>query len=261
MPRAARSSSTARQAASLSPPMFLIASTTFCPSRRMPSAIRSEMAVALLSSRTLTTVPSRISRTMSSPARSRFCQASQAERVRCHARLTMSLPTLAGEQAAQRTAHPAGVHPGEIGLGDQSLGTMAEPLVGRQERALPFTLSRSIVQPGARHRQLQRAEGRDQLAWPTAMAVPLPGLATLVAAAAEGCLELLLKNSSMKPRTCRRTASSSGSNQSPPANGDGVTSAADVASVMAWVPSRSSQPEPTPPQPFPTNPATRPRPM
>jgi hypothetical protein len=28
---------------------------------------------------------------------------------------------------------------------------------------------------------------------------------------------------------------------------------------MAWVPSRSSQPEPTPPQPFPTNPATRPK--
>jgi hypothetical protein len=84
MRRAARSSRMARRAASLSPPIFLIASTTFRPSRRTPSAIGSEIAVALLSSRALTTVPSRISRTMPSPVGSRFCQASQAERVRRH---------------------------------------------------------------------------------------------------------------------------------------------------------------------------------
>src|SRR5437763_13039924 len=63
----------------------------------------------------------------------------------------------------------------------------------------------------------------------------------------------------MKARTCRRTASSRGSNQSPPTNGDGDVAAADVASVMAWVPSRSCRTEPTPPQPFPTNLAPRPR--
>src|SRR5512145_1734477 len=57
-PRLVRSSSTPRQAASLSPPMFLTASSTFCPSRRTPSTTSSEIDVAFLSSRTLTTVPS-----------------------------------------------------------------------------------------------------------------------------------------------------------------------------------------------------------
>ena len=80
-----------------------------------------------------------------------------------------------------------------VGLGDQGFGTMAEPLVGWQRRALPFTLTRCIAQPAARHGQLQRTEGRHQLAGSTAMAVPLPGAATFVAAAAEGCLQLLLK--------------------------------------------------------------------
>ena len=76
-PRATRSSSTPRQAASLSPPMLRTASRIFCPSRRMPSTTRSEMLVALRSSRTRTTLPSRISRTTSSCARSRRVQASQ----------------------------------------------------------------------------------------------------------------------------------------------------------------------------------------
>src|SRR4051794_33411055 len=62
----------------------------------------------------------------------------------------------------------------------------------------------------------------------------------------------------MKARPRRRTASSRGSNQSPPAKGDGDVAAADVASVMAWVPSRSCRSEPTPPQLFPTNLAPRP---
>src|SRR3954451_7970320 len=62
----------------------------------------------------------------------------------------------------------------------------------------------------------------------------------------------------MKARTRRRTASSRGSNQTPPAKGDGDVAAADVASVMAWVPSRSCRSEPTPPQLFPTNLAPRP---
>ena len=54
------------------------ASSTFCPSRLTPSTTSSEIAVDLRSSRTLTTVPSRISRTMSSPARSRLFQLSQS---------------------------------------------------------------------------------------------------------------------------------------------------------------------------------------
>ena len=39
---------------------------------------------------------------------------------------------MAGEQAAQRPAYPAGVHAGQVGLGDQGFGTRAEPLVGWQ---------------------------------------------------------------------------------------------------------------------------------
>jgi hypothetical protein len=73
--------------------MFLTASSTFCPSCRTPSTTSSEMEVALRSSRTRTTVPSRISRTMSSPARSRRVQASQSVRSLRQVRLTTSLPT------------------------------------------------------------------------------------------------------------------------------------------------------------------------
>ncbi len=83
----------ARQAASLSPPMFLTAKSTFCPSRRTPSTTSSEMFVAFLSRRTRTTVPSRIRRTMSSSAKSRAFQASQSIRTLRHIRLTTSLPT------------------------------------------------------------------------------------------------------------------------------------------------------------------------
>jgi hypothetical protein len=51
------------------------------------------MLVALRSSRTRTTLPSRISRTMSSLARSRRVQASQSDFTFRHTRLTTSLPT------------------------------------------------------------------------------------------------------------------------------------------------------------------------
>ena len=70
---------------------------------------------------------------------------------------------------------------------------IAEPLAGRQERALPCALVRPNMQPGARHRQLQGAKGGDQLAWPAAVAVPLGGLTALVAAAAKRRLELFLQ--------------------------------------------------------------------
>jgi hypothetical protein len=51
-PRRMRSSSSVRQAASFSPPMDLIANSTFWPSARTPSATSSETEVAFLSSRT-----------------------------------------------------------------------------------------------------------------------------------------------------------------------------------------------------------------
>jgi hypothetical protein len=50
-PRLTRSSRSARQAASCSPLIFLTASSTFWPSSRTPSATRSEIDVAFLSSR------------------------------------------------------------------------------------------------------------------------------------------------------------------------------------------------------------------
>jgi hypothetical protein len=86
-PRLTRSSSSARQAASLSPPMLRIASSTFWPSARTPSATRSEIDVARLSSRTRTSGPSRISRTIGSWPSGRTFQASQSPFTLRHARL------------------------------------------------------------------------------------------------------------------------------------------------------------------------------
>ena len=137
----------------------------------------------------------------------------------CPADHVLAYPT--GEQPRQCSPHPAGVHPGEIGLGDQRLGTMAEPLVGRKELALPFPLAIRVAQTGPRHRQLQRAEGGDQLARPASMAVAARRAVTLVAAAAERGFQLFLEQFLDEARTCKRTASSKGSNQSLPANGDG----------------------------------------
>jgi hypothetical protein len=70
-----------------------MASSTFCPSRRTPGTTSSEMSVALLSSRIRTTVPSRISRTMSSSASERRHQVSRSLFTLLQVRLTMSLDT------------------------------------------------------------------------------------------------------------------------------------------------------------------------
>ena len=66
-----RSSSNARQASVLSLPMALTASKTFWPSARTPMTTSNEIAVALRSSRTRTTVPSSMSRTIGSSAKER----------------------------------------------------------------------------------------------------------------------------------------------------------------------------------------------
>jgi len=73
--------------------MFLIASSTFWPSRRTPSATSNEIEVAFLSSRTRATVPSRMSRTIGSPPSGRAFQASQSPLALRQTLLTMSLPT------------------------------------------------------------------------------------------------------------------------------------------------------------------------
>ena len=85
-PRRTRSSSSARQAASPSPPMLLIASNIFWPSARTPSATSNEIEVALLSSRTRATVPSRISRTIGSSASERAFQAFLVRRLALRSR-------------------------------------------------------------------------------------------------------------------------------------------------------------------------------
>ena len=65
----------------------------------------SEMAVGLRSSRTRTTVPSRINRTIGSSASERAFQASQSLFTLRHTRLTVSLPTAPANRAlsARRT--------------------------------------------------------------------------------------------------------------------------------------------------------------
>jgi len=94
-------------AASLSSPMFLIASNTVWPSARTPKETSSEIEVICLSSRTRTTVPSMINRTMGSSWSERAVQASKSALVLRHDRLTVSLPT-----APRRKALPTRGAPG-----------------------------------------------------------------------------------------------------------------------------------------------------
>src|SRR5713226_6641260 len=84
----------------VSPPMFFTASNTFWPSSRTPSTTSSEIDVAFLSSRTRTTVPSRIKRTIGSSASERLFHVSQSPCTFRHTRLTVSLPTAPPNSAA-----------------------------------------------------------------------------------------------------------------------------------------------------------------
>ena len=72
------------------------------------------MEVALRSSRTRTTVPSRIRRTTGSSASERVFQASQSLFTLRHVRLTVSLPTVPPNKARQRTTHHAGKPGGSV---------------------------------------------------------------------------------------------------------------------------------------------------
>jgi len=94
---------------------------------------------------------------------------------------------------AWSSSHPAGVHPGQIGLGDQRLGAVAEPLVSRQKCALPLLLAGFVVQTSPRYRQAQRAEGGDQLARPVPVAATGRARAPFVTSPAERDLEFLLQ--------------------------------------------------------------------
>src|SRR5258708_14617625 len=172
-PRATKSSRRARQAASLSPPMLRKASSTFWPSRRTPSATNSDRLVAFLSKRTRTTVPSRIRRTMSSPARSRFCQASQSDCTLRQVRLTVSLPTARAEQRGQGAPDPSSVGARQIGADDQPFGLHRQALVSRQRLAAPLRLlAIAVGDPCSGNRHRHRPERAEQLAVPVAVAMP-----------------------------------------------------------------------------------------
>ena len=139
LPRRMRSSSTARQASALSPPMALTASSTFWPSVRTPTATKSEIAVALRSSRTHP-VPSRISRTIGSSASARAFQASL--RSSPCARRGSPCPCRPRRRTGRRArgGHDA-VGAGEIAAGDQRVGSECSPLISPQRAALPLRLS------------------------------------------------------------------------------------------------------------------------
>src|SRR5208337_70275 len=168
--RLTRSSSRARQAASLSPPMLRIASSTFWPSPRTPSATRSEIDVARLSSRTRATVPSRISRTIGSWPSGRTFQASPVALHLAPRPADHVLADRPGEDRVQRAPHPAGVGPREIGPGDQRIGSLGAALVGAKRGAPPFArLAVRARQPSARHGDAHFAERSGQR--PLAMAM------------------------------------------------------------------------------------------
>lgn len=137
--------------------MVLIASSTFWPSRRTPKTTSSEIEVALRSSRTRTTVPSRIKRTTSSLARLRLFQASQSVRIFLHVRANHVLAHRAAEQGRQRTLDPTRVGAGQVGTRDQRLDLAGHPGVAGQRRAAPFLAAAAGRHPGARHAHRPRA--------------------------------------------------------------------------------------------------------
>ena len=71
------------------------------------------MEVALRSSRTQTTVPSRMRRTIGSSASEPVFQAFQSLFTSRHVRLTASLPTVSAEQGCERAPHPPRIGAGE----------------------------------------------------------------------------------------------------------------------------------------------------
>jgi hypothetical protein len=163
----------ARHASLVSPPMFLTANSTFWPSSRTPSTTKSTIEVAFRSSRTRTTVPSRIKRMIGSSASEREFQASQSAFTFRHTRLTVSTDCTA-KHGRKRPAHPTRIGSGKIGACNQRIGLLGSPLVSPQRLALPFAcLARRGVEPGPRHRDLHPAEGPQQRA--RSVTVPVAG--------------------------------------------------------------------------------------
>ena len=92
-------------------PCFLSASNTFWPSSRTPMTTSNDIEVALRSSRTRTTVPSRISRTIGSSASERAFQASQSAFTFRHHPAHRVLADRTAEQRRECSADPARLPP------------------------------------------------------------------------------------------------------------------------------------------------------
>src|SRR5712691_2467604 len=112
----------------------------------------SEMAVALRSSRTRTTVPSRMSRTIGSSASERAFHASQSLFTLRQTRLTVSLPTapLSTAVSARRTRH-RDLHPAECS--QQRPRSVAVAVTGGADRSLRIIPGRLRTAGVARSRQ------------------------------------------------------------------------------------------------------------
>src|SRR5262245_66183921 len=163
-PRWIRSSRTARQASVLSPPMLLAASNTFWPSVRTPITTSSEIDVAFRSSRTRTTVPSRINRTIGSSASERASVPSLpiAPYFPPHPADNI-LTEPVSKQRLERTADTARIGPGQVRRGNQGVCRQCAALIGPQHLALPFTgLPVRADQAGARHLERDPPKGPGQ---------------------------------------------------------------------------------------------------
>lgn len=110
----------------------------------------------------------------------------------------------AAEQRPERPAHPPGVGAGEIGGGDQRLGTPGQPLIGRDSPVVPFR--GPAVRPGQarpRHRYADRAKGANQLALAMPVAVAARGTLPVIAAALQDRVQLGLQHLLDKPANAR----------------------------------------------------------
>ena len=170
-PQLMRSSSSARQAASLSPPMLLIASSIFWPSARTPSATRDRGRLSV--------EPDTRDRLVEDQPYDRlFGERARIPGVPVALRLAPDaadhvLANRPGKHRVQRAPHPAGVGPREISPGDQAVGRSGSALVGAQRTAPPLArLAVLACQSSARHgdpRLAKRARQRP-LARPVAHA-------------------------------------------------------------------------------------------
>ena len=167
-----RSSRTVRQASVLSPPMLLIASSTFWPSSRTPMTTSSEIG-----GRFAVEPDAHHGAVENEPHDRFFGKRAGVPRVPVGLHLAPDpahriLADRAAKQGRERAAHPACIGAGKVGARDQRVGNKRAPLIGPQRLALPLRrLAIRSVQPGARHLDLHLAEASHQRPRPMAMAV------------------------------------------------------------------------------------------